>query len=366
LSLTEHIQLQKISLYNFKNWEEFSQVMTDKMVCILGANGSGKTNLLDAIYYLCTTKSYFHSVDSMHISHGHEQASIIGDFLRAGAEEQIICALKRGHRKIVKRNFKEYERMSDHIGLLPVVMITPYDIGLIWEGSAERRKFMDGALSQMDNGYLNHWSRYQQALLQRNTILRMQGLSMDTIREQVEPWNFVLANTASAMYSARLSWVKSITARAEKMYEWISGGNELAEVTYASDLDELSDVSAIWDDVTEDYHAGRTRLGLHRDELHFRLNGRPVKKFGSQGQQKSFLIALKLAQLSLMQEKMDRTPILLLDDIFDKIDELRITRILQWLAETFHGQVFFTDTSHVRLPGLMQPLGIHPQLIFTS
>ena len=353
-------------MYNFKNWEEFSQVITSKMVCILGANGSGKTNLLDAIYYLCTTKSYFNAVDSIHILHGNEQASIIGDFSRNGAEEQIICALKRGQRKIIKRNFKEYERMADHIGLLPVVMITPYDIGLIWEGSAERRKFMDGALSQMESGYLNLWGKYQQALLQRNTILRIPGLPIDAVREQVEPWNFILTNTAPAMYRARFNWINDISDRVKKIYELISGGHELVEVIYESDWDGVADISIMWNEINADYHAGRTRLGLHRDELHFKLNCRPIKKFGSQGQQKSLLIAMKLAQLSLMQEKMNRTPILLLDDIFDKIDEQRIGRILQWLVETFQGQVFFTDTSHMRLPGLMQPLGINPQLIFTN
>lgn len=360
------LKLDRISLFNFKNWEEHSQIIVKPFICLLGTNGTGKTNFLDAIYYLCTSKSYFNNIDSLHIGHHHEQASIAGEFFRAGSNEQIICILRRGQKKVLKRNFKEYERMADHIGLIPVVMITPYDIELVWEGSAHRRKFMDGALCQTDKTYLQNWSSYNHALLQRNSLLRLQGVSTNQIADQIEPWNKVLASIAPIMYSARLNWTNHIAHHTKTIYELISGGNEVVDLIYESDLSNDTEPQKLFADFDQDLQAGRTRRGIHRDELMFMLSGKPLKKFGSQGQQKSFLMAVKLAQLLYMQEQLQLTPILLLDDIFDKIDEKRILRILQWLKDHFQGQVFVTDTSHYRLPNLMEKINVSPQLIFTS
>jgi DNA replication and repair protein RecF len=360
------LKLERITLFNFKNWEEQSQIISRPFVCLLGANGTGKTNFLDAIYYLCTTKSYFNNVDSLHIGHHHEQASITGEFVRNEVNEQIICILRRGQKKILKRNFKEYDRMADHIGLLPVVMITPYDIELVWEGSAHRRKFMDGALCQTDKAYLNNWSLYNQALLQRNSLLRLPGISANQIADQIEPWNRILASIGPLMHSTRLNWTNQIAIHTKTIYEMISGGSEIVDLVYESDLLNHPEPQTLWMEIDLDFQAGRTRKGIHRDELQFLLSGKPLKKFGSQGQQKSFLMSVKLAQLLYMQQQLNITPILLLDDIFDKIDEKRILRILQWLKAHFHGQVFITDTSDQRLPGLMSKIDVIPQIIETN
>ena len=225
---------------------------------------------------------------------------------------------------------------------------------------------MDGALCQTDKSYLQNWSSLNHALIQRNSVLRSHGLYEKQLAEQLEPWNHILLSLTPSMHSQRQKWSLEISARTQEIYALISGGNELAEVIYESDLTDVTNPMLLWSDISLDQQAGRTRKGLHRDELHFMLNGRPLKKFGSQGQQKSFLLSIKLAQLTLLEEKTGQSPILLLDDIFDKIDEKRISRILTWLKENFRGQTFFTDTSHQRLPGLMKEMGLDPQVIFTD
>jgi len=271
------IQLQKLTLFNFKNYEELSLDVNTQATCFLGLNGSGKTNLLDSIHYLCTCKSYFNPVDSQNIRFEADQFAITGDFLRMNQPEHIICSVRRNQRKIFKRNFKEYDRLAEHIGLLPCVIITPYDIELIWEGSEIRRKLLDSTIAQLSKTYLEDLIAYNHALLQRNA---------------------------------------------------------------------------------RDRQLERTSSGAHRDDIDFLIGAHPLKKFASQGQQKSFLFALKFAQYLFISEAIGAKPILLLDDFFDKIDEQRVAKIIQWLASNGVGQIFITDTHHERAPRLLKEAGL--------
>ncbi|MFN0032261.1 MAG: DNA replication/repair protein RecF [Flavobacteriales bacterium] len=354
----KNITLQRLLLYNFKNYEEAELVFeTERIVCLLGHNGSGKTNLLDAIHYLCFTKSFFNPADSQNITSGHEQGSIAGEFDKDGHHEHIQIALRKSQRKVMKRNFKEYDRLSEHIGLLPAVMLTPYDIALVWEGSEERRRFIDSAISQYSHAYLEHLVQYNHALLQRNNLLKTFSARGGYHPTLLEPWDAHLIHHGSHLHSQRAAFLQSFVLVFKQVYDTISGGKELPDLLYASELNEKNFETLLLESADKDRVLERTTQGIHKDDLDFVLDGRTLKKYASQGQQKSYLIALKLAQLEWMKHNASLAPILLLDDVFDKVDEQRVKQMMHWLIENHSGQVFITDTHPERMPALLNELG---------
>jgi DNA replication and repair protein RecF len=350
----DDIQLQKLTLYNFKNYESQSLELHSRVNCFLGNNGSGKTNLLDAIYYLCNCKSYFNTVDSQNILFGGDQFALTGEFLRDSHPEQIICSVRRNQRKIFKRNHKEYDRLVEHIGLLPCVMITPYDIELIWEGSEVRRKFLDSTLAQLSRGYLDDLMAYNHALLQRNTVLKTYAKQAHFPDDFLELWDVQLIERATLIHEARSSFLEQFLGVFQRVYKEISGVSEEVSFQYSSELNEATMEQLLRSNNRRDKQLERTSAGIHRDDLDFMIGGHALKKFASQGQQKSFLFALKFAQYLFMKESSRLKPILLLDDFFDKIDENRVANIMGWLSRNDVGQMFITDTSLDRMPQILK------------
>jgi DNA replication and repair protein RecF len=360
------LRLEHLTLYNFKNYEEASLHFSARFVVLAGNNGAGKTNVLDAIHYLSSSKSYFNPIDSQNISLGQEQCAITGDFAKGDQLEQIVCSIRKNQRKVMKRNYKEYDKLADHIGLFPVVMITPYDIELIWEGSEVRRKFLDTTLSQLSRPYLDRLMAYNHALLQRNNLLKSFARGGNYSRELLEPWDFQLEEHASFVHEQRNSFLAEFIPCFCEVYTAICGVSESMNIVYESDLHDKSMAELIDQNANRDKILERTSAGVHRDDLLFVVDQRPIKKFASQGQQKAFLFALKLAQYKFLSTHMKINPILMLDDLFDKIDELRIAGILNWLVEQDTGQVFITDTHMQRVPDILRQRQIEFQVMHVS
>jgi len=266
--------------------------------------------------------------------------------------------VRRNQRKIVKRNHKEYDRLSEHIGLLPCVMITPYDIELIWDGSEVRRKFLDSTLAQLSRGYLDDLIAYNHALLQRNTVLKTYSKQAHFPDDFLEVWDVQLAERATLIYEARTSFLKSFLSVFQRVYKEISGGAEEVSFRYVSELNEATMELLLRNNNRRDKLLERTSAGVHRDDLEFLIDEHALKKFASQGQQKSFLFALKFAQYLFIKESTGVKPILLLDDFFDKIDDNRVGNIMSWLANNDAGQMFITDTSSERMPAVLEKAGI--------
>ena len=352
------IQLLNLTLYNFKNYESLNIELHPGINCFLGNNGSGKTNLLDAIHYLSNCKSYFNPVDSQNIIFGGDQFAITGEFLRNGQSEQIICSVRRNQRKIFKRNHKEYERLAEHIGHLPCVMITPYDIELIWDGSEVRRKFLDSTLAQLSRGYLEDLIAYNHALLQRNTVLKTYSKQAHFPDDFLEVWDVQLAERATRIHEARNSFLRDFQVVFQRVYREISGAAENVSFHYSSELNDATMEQLLRNNNRRDKMLERTSAGVHRDDLEFLMEGHILKKFASQGQQKSFLFALKFSQYLFIKEWALVKPILLLDDFFDKIDEQRVANIMRWISANDVGQLFITDTSPIRMPEILNAANV--------
>jgi DNA replication and repair protein RecF len=352
------ILLERLSLYNFKNYTEASLHFQNKVVCFAGNNGSGKTNLLDAIHYLCVCKSFFNTADSQNITTGQDQASITGEFEKDSMPENIVCALRKGQRKVFKRNFKEYDKLADHIGLLPAVIITPYDIELIWEGSEVRRKFLDATISQQSRPYLDALVAYNHALLQRNNLLKSFGAKGGYNTDILEPWDMQLIHYGTLLYDERKKFLVQFAEQFNNVYQTICEGKEETAITYESDLHNAPMEALLKQNQDKDRILERTSAGIHKDELSFTIGGLPLKKFASQGQQKSFLFALKFAQYNCIRAHQGINPVLMLDDLLDKIDEGRLMQILRWLKDNDTGQIFITDTHLERIPELLSKLDI--------
>jgi DNA replication and repair protein RecF len=358
LSDMAEIQLLNLTLYNFKNYESLNIELHPGINCFLGNNGSGKTNLLDAIHYLSNCKSYFNPVDSQNIIFGGDQFAITGEFLRNGQSEQIICSVRRNQRKIFKRNHKEYERLAEHIGHLPCVMITPYDIELIWDGSEVRRKFLDSTLAQLSRGYLEDLIAYNHALLQRNTVLKTYSKQAHFPDDFLEVWDVQLAERATRIHEARNSFLRDFQVVFQRVYREISGAAENVSFHYSSELNDATMEQLLRNNNRRDKMLERTSAGVHRDDLEFLMEGHILKKFASQGQQKSFLFALKFSQYLFIKEWALVKPILLLDDFFDKIDEQRVANIMRWISANDVGQLFITDTSPIRMPEILNAANV--------
>ena len=341
--------LKKLGLINFKNYEEAGIDLSPSVNAFTGDNGAGKTNLLDAIHYLALCKSYFNPIDSQQIRNGADFFMIQGAFDKNGSEEVVSCSLKRSQKKQFRRNKKEYQRLADHIGFLPLVMISPYDVSIIIEGSEERRRFIDNVISQTDNSYLDELIAYNKNLVNRNALLKKIAETGRYDPDLLEILNEQLVLSGARIFEKRRAFMDSFLPVFHKHYRYISEGAEEAGLTYDSQLlgDDFS--SLLKKSMERDRILERTSAGIHKDDLLFTVNGMPMKKFGSQGQQKSFLISLKLAQYSFLQEKKGYKPLLLLDDIFDKLDDKRIRKLMQMVSHDDFGQIFITDTNRERI-----------------
>ena len=336
--------LKKITLLNYKNFESATFEFNSRINCFVGFNGVGKTNALDAIYHLAFTKGYFNSIAVQNIQHDKDFFLIEGTFDLNDKEEVISCSIKRGLKKIVKRNGKEYERLSEHIGLIPLVIISPNDTNLISEGSDVRRKFMDSVIAQSDRVYLQHLLSYQKVLSQRNSLLKYFALNHTFDPLNIEIYDRQLIEFGEPIYHKRKEFSKKFKPIFSERYKHISGDCENVNFTYKTQLDSTSFEELLKSNIKKDRLLQYTSVGIHRDDLLYSIDGYPIKKFGSQGQQKSYLIALKLAEFDFVKTQSKLTPILLLDDIFDKLDEKRVSKIIALVNDGNFGQLFISDT----------------------
>ena len=336
--------LKSLSLLNYKNFDSKSFTFNDKINCIVGNNGIGKTNVLDAIYHLSFGKSYFNPVATQNIKHDEEFFVINGEYSKQDKAEKIVVSLKRGQKKMIKRNAKAYERFSEHIGFLPLVIISPTDRDLITEGSDIRRKFIDSVISQSDRTYLTHLIKYNKILAQRNALLKYFALNHTFNADTLAVYNTQLTDFGSKLFKKRDAFLKEFIPIFKARYKVISNGNERVNLEYKSDLYEDSLDVLLERALQRDKALQYTSVGIHKDDLLFNIEEHPIKKFGSQGQQKSFLIALKLAQFDFIKAHSGVSPILLLDDIFDKLDEQRVSQIIELVDDENFGQLFISDT----------------------
>lgn len=344
--------LKSLSIVNFKNYTGADIQLSTRINCFVGSNGEGKTNLLDAVHYLSFCKSYFNPIDSQNILHDAPFFVIQGVFELEGSNDEIYCGLKRNQKKQFKRNKKEYERLADHIGLIPLVMISPSDSDLINEGSESRRRFIDSVISQFDKDYLNNLIDYNKALAQRNALLKSFRNKKTIDHESIEIWDAKLVEFGAKIHHSRKEFIVSFAPLFQNYFEKISGGKEIVSLSYSSQLSEGDFAKMLVEKFERDRILEYTTTGIHKDDLEFLISGFPIKKYGSQGQQKSYLIALKLAQFEFIKKIKNIVPILLLDDVYDKLDDIRIKALVEIVSSKDFGQIFITDTSEQRMKKL--------------
>lgn len=356
--------LRQLSVLNFKNYEEASLGFLPGVNAFTGDNGAGKTNLLDAIHYLSLCKSYFNPIDSQQIRQGADWFMVQGAFEHGEREDTVACSLKRNQKKQFKRNKKEYQRLADHIGLFPLVMISPNDAVLISDGSEERRRFMDNVISQNDNHYLDELITYNKYLQNRNVLLKQAargGGGPDMSLLQV--LNEQLIRSGNHIFARRKAFMEEFEPIFNEYYQYLSGQAETVSLQYESQLLQRSFQDLLDESLQRDLALERTTIGIHKDEISFTIRDMPMKKFGSQGQQKSLVIALKLAQYRFLHQHKGYKPLLLLDDIFDKLDEKRTRKLLQMVSDGDFGQLFITDTHAERIRSVFAEIG-RPVRIF--
>lgn len=354
------IYLKNLSLFNFKNYPQIDLELARDANCIVGNNGMGKTNILDAIYYLSFCKSFSHAQDVHNIKLGESGFSIKGTYEINGKEETFLCAVEKGKRKIMKRNRKEYERLSDHIGLIPLVFISPKDTMLVTEGSEMRRRFLDGILSQYDKNYLHDLLQYNRALNQRNSLLKNFQETNSFNLESLELWNEGLLKYGTSIHESRKLFMEEFVPIFQTNYQKLTDNKEEVELQYTSQLNEKSFEELLQHAIPKDRQTGFTTTGIHKDDLDFMINGMLVRKFSSQGQVKSYVLSLKLAQAAIIMDKLDSSPLILLDDIYDKLDKERVTALMGLMQGKQFGQMFITDTNKERSPDLLKKMGIEP------
>lgn len=346
--------LKKLSVLNFKNYPEAELSFSKQINCLTGNNGEGKTNILDAIHYLSFCKSFFNPIDSQNILHHSQFFMVQGVFEMPEQDDEIYCGLKRNQKKQFKRNKKEYSRLADHIGLYPLVMISPADSELITEGSESRRKFIDSVIAQFDRDYLENLISYNKVLSHRNALLKQFGDSRQFDKTSLEIWDMQLIEHGKKVHASRQKFIDNFVSTFQAYYELISGGKEKVNIQYVSHLNDNAFADVLEKALNRDRAMEYTTVGIHKDDLEFTINEYPIKKFASQGQQKSFLIALKLAQFDFIKKIKSITPILLLDDIYDKLDDLRVKQLMEIVSSNNFGQLFITDTHPTRLGDLFQ------------
>jgi len=348
------MHLKSIHLINFKNYEEAEIALSSNVNCFVGMNGSGKTNILDAVHYLSLCKSYMNVLDRQNIRFDQQFFAIQGIWDKEEQEIAIHCAVKAGAKKVFKRNKKEYEKLADHIGQFPAVMISPYDRDLISEGSELRRKWMDGIISQFDRHYLDDIQKYGKILDQRNALLKNMYEQRLFDRESIEVWNDQMSRIGTAIHQKRKQFLEEFIPVFQERYNYIGLEEEEVHLEYRSQLNEMSFDDLLKAFEKKDAITHYSNGGTHKDDLLFTIKGHPIKKFGSQGQQKSFIIALRLAQYDWLKKQLNVNPVLLLDDIFDKLDQIRVKKLLNLVSNNYFGQVLVTDTDEERLRAIFQ------------
>ena len=354
--------LKRISIINYKNILSADICLSAKMNCFIGHNGEGKTNFLDAVYYLSFCRSANNPVDAQVVNHDADFMVIEGSY-DDGSEQplEVSCAMKRGTKKHFKRNKKEYKRLSDHIGLIPIVYVSPADTQLIDGGSEERRRLMDMVIAQYDHSYMDALNAYNKALMQRNALLKMEE---EPDASLLDIWEREMAANGEYLYEKRKAFVEKLAPVFQDIYQHISGGREEVSLSYVSHCQRGPLLEVIQRDRAKDRVVGYSLHGVHRDDLEMFLGGFPVKREGSQGQHKTFVIALKLAQFDFLKNTHTMndgqwsptatTPLLLLDDIFDKLDADRVERIVSLVSEDNYGQIFVTDTNRDHLDQILR------------
>lgn len=352
------MHLTELRLTNFKNYSSDLFAFGEGLNVFYGKNGAGKTNVLDAIYYLSVTKSYFNSVDHQQILQGESYFVLEAKLTHQDIMQSLRLVFQKGIGKSLLVNNNEVEKFSAHFGSMPVVMIAPGDISLIYEGSEERRKFMDMIISQHDRVYLSELSIYQRTLDQRNKLLKDFYENRYMNRELLDVYNEQLSSSGANVFRLRSKFIEEFRPLFLSNYEKLAGNAEKVSLVFESDLLKNYYPKLLHDSEQADIDLLRTTRGVHRDDLQFLLQQNPLKKFGSQGQQKSFIIALKLAQFQYLEQKKGLKPILLLDDIFEKLDQVRLNELFAWMAEGVFGQVFITDTQRPRLEELLQRMNL--------
>ena len=346
--------LENLSLLNYKNFETVSFQFDPKINCLVGYNGVGKTNVLDAIYHLSFGKSYFNPITSQNIKHGEDFFVIEGNYNKSEREERIIISAKRGQKKIIKRNGKAYPKFSEHIGFLPLVIISPADRDLIIEGSDTRRKFIDGVISQGNSKYLQTLINYNKVLVQRNSLLKYFAVNHTHNQSTLDIYNEQMHELGTYIFEKRKEFLDEFMPIFMKRYQSISNSNETVNFSYKSQLHEKELLTLLNENTQKDKLSQYSNYGIHKDDLIFEIDEHPIKKFGSQGQQKSYLIALKLAQFDFMKEHNKVNPILLMDDIFDKLDEQRVEQIISLVDNEDFGQLFISDTHGERTENVIK------------
>ncbi len=347
--------LARIELTNFKNYESVTLDFSPGFNCFVGNNGVGKTNILDAVHYLSLTKSFFNNSDTLSIRHGEDYFILKGIFEKEGGQDELFCAFQKQKQKVFRLNGKEYPRMSDHVGRYPVVMLSPADSILISGGSEERRRFLNMMISQYDPVYLDAHMRYNKALMQRNSVIREGGPDADSM---LEIYDGQMAPSAAVIHQARQSLVENLLPLFSSYYAKISGSAEKVSIRYRSHLSNGDYLDQLASSRGRDFAMQHTTTGIHRDDLIFEIDGHPARTMASQGQQKSFVVGLKLAKFGLITRMNGFAPALLLDDIFDKFDRNRVEEIIRLVGSGEFGQVFITDTQQDRIHRILDNTGV--------
>ncbi len=354
--------LRKLNLFHFKNIEEARLEFQSDVLCFLGKNGSGKTNLLDAIYYLSFTKSAINPSDAQNIRQGQSQFINKGEFDMDGRTREVTCSFQLGQKKMIREDGQDYTKFSEHVGKYPVVLIAPQDIELIWDGSEMRRKFFDTLISQLDKIYLESLITYGNHLKQRNSLLRTFSETGKIDHDLLASYDQKIILAGNYINAKRNEFVIGFRPFLTRHYQFLSESNEEVDIQYRSDLEKASFDSLLQINLQRDILLQRTSTGIHRDDFDFLMNGNELKKFGSQGQQKSFLIALKLAEFQCIAEAKQFKPILLLDDIFDKLDDHRIGQLMRLVAQGTFGQLFLTDARAGRSQEILNEANVLAQV----
>ncbi len=351
------LTLENLHITNFKNITELDLSLNKKINCFVGLNGAGKTNILDAIFYLSFTKSYFATTDAQNTRHGQDFFMLKGIYQRLGSREEILISYQKDQ-KTVKRNNKRYQRLSQHIGLIPAIIITPDDIKLITGTGEERRRLMDMIISQADLKYITTLSAYRKILQQRNKLIKTFARERYVDEESLMLWDEQLSEAAEYIFQKRQEFISELVPIIQHYYNILSDNKEQINLRYKSHLAQGDFRLLLKQNLKRDIALEYTYAGIHRDDLDMLINGKPIRKFGSQGQQKSFLIALKFAQHDFIRDHLKVKPLLLLDDIFDKLDPVRVEKLVGMVSQDLFGQIFITHTNEQRLKQILHNLEV--------
>ena len=345
--------LEKIVISDFRNIQLQELEFSPNVNCISGNNGEGKTNLLDAIYYLSMTKSAFATSEKFNFRHGTDEFSVAGTYrMENGLSSRFALKVNSKGEKKIRRDDKPYQKVSEHVGVLPIVMVSPADISMVSDSGEERRRFVNAVLSQMDHEYMSSLQQYNRLLMQRNRMLK----EMEPDRSLLEVIDMRMGALAEPIYQKRKKFIEDLKPIVSEYYKYVSGGSELVDIEYESELSKAGLEQLLSASFDKDRILKYTSSGLQRDDFIFTMNGHPIRRYGSQGQQKSFLVSLKFAQYEIMKKNYGFAPVLLLDDVFDKLDMNRISNLLQMVASNDFGQIFITDSNKVRMSGIVDKL----------